>query len=132
MNSVEVQIVKNTLFELDRIISIQEQPEVYRTAVVLLSAVICGPDTTHLMSFTGLPRSLIAPIRRRMIQAELWTELEACCSGWYDKEGRFCITSFRLDVLVAQGSVTRTWDEVEGQYCYVCSQGTQESTPTVN
>ena len=48
-----VEAVKSLLSELDLDMSIQEQPEFYNTALVLLSAPICGPDTTHLAAFRG-------------------------------------------------------------------------------
>jgi len=78
----------------------------------------CGTDTIRLAAFTGLPCSLIAPIRRRMIQAELWTDNEACLDHYFVAEGLLCARCFWLDVLVAEGLVLRTWDEEEGQYCY--------------
>lgn len=131
MNSVDLQVVKDTLLELDLIIDIEEQPEFYNTALVLLSAVICGPDTRNLAAFTGLSRSFIAPIRRRMLQSDLWTEIEACSGDWYVAQGLFCTTSFWLDVLVAQGLVVRTWSEPEGQYCYGLPER-QDSQGTVN
>jgi hypothetical protein len=73
-----VEAVRSLLSDLDPDISIHEQPEFYTTALVLLSAPFCGPDTTDLAAFTGLPYSFIAPIRRRIIEAELWTDTQTC------------------------------------------------------
>ena len=119
MNFVDtaVEVVKGLLTELDLNLAIEERPELYNTALVLLSAPICGPDTTRLAAFTGLPCSFIAPVRRRMIQAELWTDTEVLCDQWV-AQGVLCQSCFWLDVLVAQGLIIRTWDEEEGQYCY--------------
>ena len=113
-----VEAVKSVLAELDLDIAIQEQPEFYNTALVLLSAPICGPDPARLSKFTGLAHSFIAPIRRRMMQAELWTDTEVHCEEWYAVDGMLCAKYFWLDVLVAEGLVMRAWDEAEGQYCY--------------
>jgi hypothetical protein len=112
------EAVKGVLSELDLDIAIQEQPEFYNTALVLLSAPICGPDPARLAKFTGLPYSFIAPIRRRMMQAELWTDAEVHCEEWYAADGVLRTRYFWLDVLVAEGLVTRAWDEAESQYCY--------------
>lgn len=114
------EAVKGLLSELDLDISIQEQPELYNTALVLLSAPICGPDTTHLAAFTGLPCSFIAPIRRRMIQAELWTDTDVRSDEWWVADGVLCERCFWLDVMVAKGLVLRIWNEEVGQYCYGC------------
>ncbi|HEY7097386.1 MAG TPA: hypothetical protein VH437_11720 [Terriglobales bacterium] len=115
---VNAEAVKALLLELDLDISIQQQPGFYNTALVLLSAPICGSDTGRLAKFTGLPPSFVAPIRKRMMQAELWTETKACCEGWFAEDGVLCPRCFWLDVLVADGLVMRAWDENEGQYCY--------------
>jgi len=106
------------LLDLDLDTAIQEQPGFYNTALVLLSAPVCGPSTARLAMFTGLPHSFIVPIRRRMILAELWTETEVHCEEWYTADGVLCARYFWLDVLVAEGLVTREWNEAEGQYCY--------------
>lgn len=84
MNFVDtaVEAVEGLLLEFDLDVAIEEQPELCNTDLVLVSAPICGPDTTRLAAFTGLPCSFIAPIRRRMIQAELWTDTEVHCDEW--------------------------------------------------
>ena len=118
MNFVNADVVKDLLLELDLDMTMGDKHEFCNTALVLLSAPVCGPETTRLAAFTGLPCSFIAPIRRRMIQAELWTNTEVRCDEWYMASGVLCPRCFWLDVLVAEGLVMRTWDEEEGQYCY--------------
>lgn len=118
MNFVNAGVVKDLLLELDLDISIQEQPDFYNTALVLLSAPICGPDADRLAKFTGLPRAFIALIRLRMIEAELWTSTDIRCDEWYSADGRLSTKCFCLDVLVAEGLVRRVWSETQGQYCY--------------
>jgi len=124
VNFVTAEVIKDLLSELDLDVSIEERPAFYNTALVLLSAPVCGPDTARLAAFTGLPYSFIAPICRRMIQAELWTHNEVHCDDWYMAEGALCARCFWLDVLVAEGFVMRKWNEEEGQYCYGCALDT--------
>ena len=85
-NFTNAEVVKELLSELGVDRSIEDQPKFYDAALVLLSAPICGTDTTRLAAFTGLPCSFIAPIRRRMIQAELW----ACLDQYFVAEGLLC------------------------------------------
>jgi hypothetical protein len=101
-------------------VSIEVRPEFYNTALVLLSATVCGPNPVQLAALTGLPYSFIAPICRRMIQAELWTHNEVHCDDWYMGQGVLYARCFWLDVLVAEGFVMRKWNEEQGRYCYGC------------
>jgi hypothetical protein len=118
VNFVNVEEVKDFLSELDLDATNEEEPELYNTALVLLSALVCGPDTGRLAVFTGLACSFVSSIRRRMIQAELWTDTNVCYDEWFVADGVLCTSCFWLDVLVAEGLVSRAWDEEMGQYCY--------------
>jgi len=42
------------------------RPQSYNTALVVLSALSCGPDVVRLAGFTGLPQDFVANIRARM------------------------------------------------------------------
>ena len=85
---------------------------------MLLSALACGPDTSRLAAFTGLPEDFIVTIRQRMIRAELWIELTICCDHWEVGAGVVSMGAFWSDVLVAEGLVIRQWDEESGDYRY--------------
>jgi hypothetical protein len=74
MTTICLEFVKETLLEIDPSLNGAEETESYKTALVLLSAMFLGPDTKRLEEFTQLSRTFIAPIRDRMIRAELWTE----------------------------------------------------------
>jgi len=115
---IDLKFLKETLLELDPRLEGTEEDNSYRTALVLLAAIACGSDTTRLARVTELPRQFISEIRKRMIRAQLWTELDVCCDHWYVSDGVVCTTYFWLDVLVAQGRVVRRWVEKQGQYRY--------------
>ena len=113
-----LRFVKEMLLKLDPSLASTQEDKSYNTAIVLLSAFACGPDTTRLAEFTHLPREFVAMLRQRMIQAQLWSETDVFCDHWDVAEGVFCTTFFWVDVLVAQGLVVRQWVEGAGQYRY--------------
>jgi len=75
----------------------------------------------RLAGFTGLPQDFVAAIRVRMVQAELWTELDVFSDHWNVAEGVFNTTAFWLDVLIAEGLAVRRWDEGVGHYLYIAA-----------
>jgi hypothetical protein len=115
---INLSCVKERLLELDPGLKGHEGNEPYKTALVLLSALACGPDTARLAAFTALPPEFVAMIRQRMIRAQLWTEIDTCCDHWFVADGVFSTSLFWADALVAQGLVVRQWDEAAGQYRY--------------
>jgi hypothetical protein len=90
MKRIDLKFLKETLLELDPSIEGTKEGESYKTALVLLAAIACGPDTTRLADVTELPREFVAKIRQRMIRAQLWTEVDVCCDHWYVSDGMFC------------------------------------------
>ena len=117
MKSKDLQYVKDTLLELDpEVTGLRAQS--YNTALVVLSALTCGPNVQRLAAFTGLSQDFVAAIRARMVQAELWTELDVFSDHWNVAEGVVNTTAFWLDVLIAEGLAVRRWDEGVGDYRY--------------
>jgi hypothetical protein len=106
------------LQELDPSLDETEPGQTYNTALVVLSALTCGPNIVRLAAFTGLPRVFVAAIYQRMIQAELWTEAGVCSDHWQCEEGVLDLVAFWLDMLIAEELVIRRWDEEEGDYWY--------------
>jgi len=113
----KLQFVKDRLLEIDPSVQGTEDTESYKAALILLSALVCGPNAKQLERFTGLPGDLIRQVRHRMIEAQLWTAVGICCDDWFIGDA-FCDTQFWADVLVAEGLVVREWIEDEGCYCY--------------
>lgn len=71
MRRIDRKSIKETLLELEPKLEGAEEDGSYRTALVLLAAIACGPDTTRLADVTELPRQCVAEIRQRMIRAQL-------------------------------------------------------------
>ena len=118
MKSINLQYVKDTLSGLDPTLKSCGASDTYNTAIVLLSALAYGPDTTRLAGFTSLPHQFVATIQQRMIRAELWTETGVCCDHWEVAEGVVSMSAFWADVLVAEGLVVRQWDPDSDDYRY--------------
>lgn len=129
MNSIDLQFVKDTLLDLDPSLDGSETDEVYNTALVVLSALSCGPDVTRLAAFTGLPEAFVAAIRPRMIRAELWTDVSVSCDHWLFGEHNVDLVTFWVDVLIAEGLVIREWDENEGEYWYCATEYAPDQEP---
>lgn len=74
----DLQFVKETLIELAPDLRGSEEGEAYQAALILMSSLQCGPGAADFAAFTGLPPSLVAEVRKRMIAAELWSETGVC------------------------------------------------------
>jgi len=114
VKQIDLQFVKDTLSELDPSLEGGTPDDFYLTALVLVSALVCGPDT----EFTQLPREFVQAIHQRMIPAELWTEIDVFCGHWFGEGNTVSTTAICLDVLIAQGLVVRKWDEQEEDFRY--------------
>jgi hypothetical protein len=120
MKRIDLQFVKDTLREIAPDLNEKDSAGTYNTAQVVVAALHCGPDIERLATFTRLPRPFIATIRRRMIEAELWTDLGVRSGHWEPAPGILDSTAFWLDVLIAEGMVVRRWEEEVGDYLYRC------------
>jgi hypothetical protein len=116
LTTTSLELVKETLLEIDPSLNGAEETESYKAALVLLSAMFLGPDTTRLAEFTGLSRAFIVTIRERMIRAELWTESMTQYDHWFVGDCDIRPSCFWEDVLVAEGLVVRRWVEEEGDF----------------
>lgn len=127
MKTMDLQSVKDSLAELGLSLDGKQPDETYQTALVVVSALACGPDTERLAKFTLLPVEFVQAIRRRMIAAELWTEVDVNCAHWFPGANQLSISAFCADLLVAEGTVVRAWDETVTDYRYWLA----EYAPTV-
>ena len=122
MKSIDLQFVMDTLLELDPSLNGSEPGQTYNTALVVLSALTCGPDIRRLAAFTRLPEAFVAAIRQRMVRAELWTDIGVSCDHWQFGEHTVDLAAFWVDVLIAEGLVVRRWDEDKGEYWYCATE----------
>jgi hypothetical protein len=104
--------------ELDPTLDGQQPDDAYRTVLVLVSALACGPDTQRRAEVTELPVEFVGAILRRMIAPELWTEIAVVCDHWVVGANLLNTTALWPDVLIGQGLAVRTWDERAGVYRY--------------
>ena len=81
--TTSLESIEKTLLEIDPGLNGAERYEFYKSALVVLSAMFLGPDTTRLVEFTRLPWTFIATIRERMIRAQLWTESSTRYDHWF-------------------------------------------------
>jgi hypothetical protein len=127
----DLKFLKKTLIEIDPSLERCEEDESFKTALVLLAALSCGPNVGRLADITHAPREFVTTIRRRMIQVGLWTELDVCCDHWFASASVLRPAAFWSDVLIAQGLVTRKWFEEDCEYRYSCSPN-KDDNPSVN
>jgi hypothetical protein len=118
LKNLDLQFVKDTLSELDPSLDGSEQSESYMTALVLVSALVQGPNVRRLAVFTGVPEQFVERIRERMVRAELWDEIDVFSDHWFGEGNMVSMTALWLDILIAQGLVIREWDEEAGEYRY--------------
>jgi hypothetical protein len=60
---IDLQLIKEALTELDPTLKDSAGDDAYRTALVLFSALVYGPETTILAEFTDLPNEFVEAIR---------------------------------------------------------------------
>ena len=99
--TTSLESIKKTLLEIDPSLDGAESYEFYKAALVVLSAMFLGPDTTRLVEFTRLPWTFIATVRERMIRAQLWTDSSTRYDHWFFGDCEIRPGSFWVDVLVA-------------------------------
>jgi hypothetical protein len=130
LNLVNLELINEALTELDPTLEHNDEDESYRTALVLVSALAHGPFTKVLADFTHLPREFVEAIRQRMIQAELWTEIDVhCdheidvhCDHWFGEGDVSSSIAFWLDLLIGQGRLLRRWNEEQGRSVYCLAE----------
>ena len=135
MKKITLEHIRDAVTEFDPTLENSTEVDTYRTAVVLFAALVHGPDTKVLTNFTTFAPEFVETIRRRMIQAELWTEIDVACDHWFSQGNMICPTAIWLDVLVAQGKAVRRWEEEQGEYRYWHADfayGVPNSKPAVN
>lgn len=118
MEIKDLQFVKDSLAELGFALGGKQPDDTYRTALVIVSALTCGTDAERSARFNKLPVEFVQAIRRRMIAAELWTDMDVHCDHWFAGSNQVSSSAGSADLLVAEGLVVRAWDEASGDHRY--------------
>jgi hypothetical protein len=93
-----------------------EANEGYQTAIVMLAAMIEGPDVKCLSNLTNYPQHFIEAIARATEAAKLWSKKGVNYDHWFVGDQLRCV-AFWSDVLVAQGILCRTRNS-QGEWIY--------------
>jgi hypothetical protein len=98
--------IKEMVKELDPSLEGAEDHVDYKTAVVLLAALLEGTGVQRLAAFTGYSEDFIAAIASRMRKAELWVEDHFYWEHW-PRGGSIHPAVFWMDACVAEGLLVR-------------------------
>jgi hypothetical protein len=84
--------------------------------MVLLASELVGPYSERIVTFVGYPRGLVQVIGARLQESKIWEGDEVHCEEWFDPQKG--AVAFMLDLMVAEGKITRTWSREKKQYVY--------------
>jgi len=112
----KLRFLKEVLEEdIDPTCAGEEADEDYQTAIVMLAAMIEGPDVMRLCRLTNYPQHFVDAIARNAEAAELWSK-EGLHYDW-GEDGQFRLVPFWSDVFVARGILRRTRNS-QGEWVY--------------
>jgi len=100
---ITIQFIYNEIARLDPNLTIGS--DVFKAAVVMLSALSIGQDIGKLSKFTGLPRAVIAPFAANLRKNKIWKDGETQADWFKRGEG---VIAFFLDLNVATGHMGRS------------------------
>jgi hypothetical protein len=101
----------------DQLIGTNREATDYETAVVLLSAIFYGTNSTTLSELTGCPLARVEEISQRMRASLIWSDTAVDCGYWGDE--KYGHLSFLMDLQVAEGLLQRTQQKnAKGNYVY--------------
>lgn len=83
---------------------LHKNDNLFKTAVLMFSALRVGPSTKRLVEFTGYPTSFVEPRVQRLRKAKIFVRGKVRCA-WFEKAGGEI--AFWCDVLVAEGMLDR-------------------------
>lgn len=82
--------------------------DTFRSALLLLSSAVVGPDEAKVAAFTGLPAAFVAERAERLRASGVWTGEGKIAADWWDEETGGI--AFWIDVNVAEGLMERATD----------------------
>src|SRR5690242_8241248 len=78
----------------------------FRSAVVLIAALVEGTNIEHLTALTGYPREFVADISFRAKSAGLWVDDQVCYEHWFEGDSVKPV-AILCDVMVVEGLLVR-------------------------
>ncbi len=101
-----ISLVRSQIKELEP--KLDPKSDNFKTAVVVLSSLIVGPNIRGLVRFTGYGRKFIRIRARRLFESGIWQKDGKIYIDWFHEKWELRSTvSFWLDVLVASGEVEK-------------------------
>jgi len=101
-----VEDVKKEIIRLDKSMKTAgENDHGFRTAVILLSSIITGPNIKKLAKFTGYSRAEISIRASKCREQGIWVGSKIDCADWFKDSGA---VSFWCDSLCADGLILRS------------------------
>jgi len=94
--------LKKEVKRLDPKTSDENEPA-FKTALILLSALVVGANQKNIAKFTKIPQKFIAERAKRLRANGIWRGSKTNCD-WFEKSGGI---AFWCDVLVAEGLIRR-------------------------
>lgn len=103
--------------ELRRIAGdIAEDSYSFQAAMVLLASQCVGPYINRIATLLNYPPGQVEVIAGRLRQAKTWEGDEVRCESWFHPQRGGL--QFRLDLMVAEGTLIRRWSEEKKDYEY--------------
>ena len=103
MSTPTIDVIRDEVRALAPALS--ERDQAFTTALILLSALVVGPNDQAVADFTGLSLSTVQKRTRNLRAGGLWGHDGKIHADWFDEETGGI--SFWLDVAVADGLMVR-------------------------
>lgn len=108
---ISLGFIKKEVHKLDS--KIKEEDLAFKSAVILLSSLQVGPSADKVARYTRYSRDFVRKRARRLKKSEVWIrrghKSDIVCNWFEKKHGSI---AFWLDVLVAEGMVAKTKDDM--------------------
>jgi hypothetical protein len=114
LKQAALESMRQDLWSTDE--SLLENSYTFQAGMVLLASEFVGPYIDRIVTLLGYPRAFVQVIAARLHEAKVWEIDEVRCEEWFDpKKGG---AAFLLDLMAAEGKLTRGWSEEKMQYAY--------------
>lgn len=102
MNKLTLAYIKRDIKRLDP--TLKPSDTVYKTALILLSALVVGANAKRVAGFAKLPLDLVKEKEKQIRKNKIWLGSKTQCE-WFDEENGG--VAFWADVLAVEGLLKR-------------------------